>query len=1038
MLQKLFGGQPYDPYKYVNNANSYPALRDRARAEYVDETNRNQEVQQICDQIRRGDYTNDLDRSYWAKACEIADQTADSDVFAGGGNREALMAKRLEAAEATIQALKSKTPLSGNGSGGSNGNGYGRMPASDSSDSQGGPQKNLPAQGYMGTGGGGLGGGGGSGGGGGGSGGSGAGSDDFDDSDAFNPSRTLGTWGRPSAPGIHPASLQAAEDNGYVADDTAVFFKGRLYNERFNRDPCGRANDWTDDMYGRGRPVAVPYVGRAKNPDAPTEYSNLTPALWATTQDTRRQTGVILNPYTGETYKTFEEDLPPPNRDYSKPDGFYNRPNRILIQAQGGFDPRNPPPSKREVANQMPGPDAGPNVWGEQLYAREIGERAAGYSLREIFNNRNGEVPVEAVQDRRPVGYLGFQNAHQFVPYLQPTQRGFEDTNAFANRDGLPDLTEMLWVDDRAMTMPLMSKKKPDYSNYMRVANVGGGEGSEETTGAWVVRPDALDIPVPQRAIDEERGEAFGNPDPGFEATLAEHGFETRVRPHLFGEEVVRWISVAGLDVDPTFEGTYDTDRTLPQRESYSEQNPIQGAHLEQEFGRAQTMGPNDDSLENQRASYAENTPVGALVVSAIYQGRADTLVAEEGTLRLGGLSETYEPQIGLPQDNAGSQSGSYVVGAQLENVPANKQFKSFFDLNASNLQHTGRQLSDLAAPRANLKQNATIHSQRAAVTETVYEDEFTDRDPDRDSLLPQRLDYQTRHPVGPVGGTAWQENEADRESKEWDDPIPQRNSYHAKNKSFAQPGDVSGPAVAIGATSVQNTLVPQRLDYHGRAPVGGVDADRCEESLSYAAHDWDRIDPMRESYSEDSPYGGVDPSWGADQNLEHWESDHVDTQRASYSGKTMVTGAGNDEFGSYVYDVPMLRPTKKDWSLHENPGFGVDAGEWGDVLHDLYLNQKGYRGAQEDLYHPVSNHVPDQNGGNFNSIQFEGMYNNRIGPVKESLAYDQNMGQGSDYSHLYSRRPIPKLRNGSIRPDDPVHRFSGYANPEYRHMVEV
>jgi hypothetical protein len=279
---------------------------------------------------------------------------------------------------------------------------------------------------------------------------------------------------------------------------------------------------------------------------------------------------------------------------------------------------------------------------------------------------------------------------------------------------------------------------------------------------------------------------------------------------------------------------------------------------------------------------------------------------------------------------------------------------------------------------------------------------------------------------------------EGDRDSAEWDDLVPQRNSYHRKGIDFAQADEYGGPGSGIASTAVQNSTIPQRNEYQGRAPVGGVDSERFEESLSYAAHEWDRVDPMRESYSGDAPIGGVDPSWGSDPNLEDWESDHVDTQRASYSGKTMVTGVGYD-VGDYINDVPMLRPTRRDYYAGETGGtFGVDGGEWGDVLHDWYLNQKGYRGANEDMYHPVPNHVPDQNGGNFNSIQFEGMYNNRIGPVKESLAYGENLEQGSDYSHLYAPRPIPKLRNSSIRPDDQINRFSGYANPEYRHMVEV
>jgi hypothetical protein len=42
-----------------------------------------------------------------------------------------------------------------------------------------------------------------------------------------------------------------------------------------------------------------------------------------------------------------------------------------------------------------------------------------------------------------------------------------------------------------------------------------------------------------------------------------------------------------------------------------------------------------------------------------------------------------------------------------------------------------------------------------------------------------------------------------------------------------------------------------------------------------------------------------------------------------------------------------------------------------------------------------------------------------------------------ADYSEFYTQRQIPKMRNSDVRPDDQVHRFSGYANPTYTHFLE-
>lgn len=139
--------------------------------------------------------------------------------------------------------------------------------------------------------------------------------------------------------------------------------------------------------------------------------------------ENRLSTGVIVNAYTGKMYETFEEDLPPPTTDKSIPIEQFKKSNHRLIGMQGGYDNNAPRRHKREVCQDIPGEDAGPNVWGDQLYANRRRQEMQTRFSRDIWHNRNGIYSTEAVDDRKPVGFVGYVNTIRPMPYLPATFR---------------------------------------------------------------------------------------------------------------------------------------------------------------------------------------------------------------------------------------------------------------------------------------------------------------------------------------------------------------------------------------------------------------------------------------------------------------------------------------------------------------------------------------------------------------------------------------------------------------------------------------
>ena len=155
-------------------------------------------------------------------------------------------------------------------------------------------------------------------------------------------------------------------------------------------------------------------------------YGQYTDQLFKTqadNSDNKVSTGVMVNPYTGEMFETFENAMPPPTKDKSLLAERFDVVNPKLVWAQGGINPHAPLPTKKEICKVLPGVDHGPNVWGDQLYADERRKRLTEIANRDIWNNRNGDYSTaRGFAKEKPAGYTGLQPYYRPLPYLPPTQ----------------------------------------------------------------------------------------------------------------------------------------------------------------------------------------------------------------------------------------------------------------------------------------------------------------------------------------------------------------------------------------------------------------------------------------------------------------------------------------------------------------------------------------------------------------------------------------------------------------------------------------
>jgi hypothetical protein len=256
--------------------------------------------------------------------------------------------------------------------------------------------------------------------------------------------------------------------------------------------------------------------------------------------------------------------MPPPNTDKEIPRERFEHTNPRLTLMQGGIDPNRRRPNKKEVVQNLPRKDAGANVWGDQLYADRRRQEILTRVARDTWMNRNGDYSVEPFDDRKPVGYVGFQPAYRPLPYLPATQRA-----SLASRRGWTGIpTEQVPAPGATdQIFPRIATRKPDASTCARDLNING------STSDYVIYP-GVDI------HDTNRQTTGTIMVPGIvdgthgDANLTHSGYHENVRPPLTEEEETLTLGAAGevsngvVVVDPgslratlkaAMEGTFST-----------------------------------------------------------------------------------------------------------------------------------------------------------------------------------------------------------------------------------------------------------------------------------------------------------------------------------------------------------------------------------------------------------------------------------------------------------------------------------------------
>lgn len=177
-------------------------------------------------------------------------------------------------------------------------------------------------------------------------------------------------------------------------------------------------------------------------------------------------TGIMVNPYTGEMYETFENQMPPPNKDKFIPADRFEIVNPKLLQMFGGVNNHAPKPKKKEICLDVPGTDFGNNVWGDQLYAEERRKRMLEVIHRELWNNRSGDSSTaSAVAKEKPAGFVGVQQMYRALPYLPPTQE-------LDDKGYLPISDYVSSQPESTMIKAEVSVRKPDLTTcpYLPIA----------------------------------------------------------------------------------------------------------------------------------------------------------------------------------------------------------------------------------------------------------------------------------------------------------------------------------------------------------------------------------------------------------------------------------------------------------------------------------------------------------------------------------------------------------------------------------------
>lgn len=210
-----------------------------------------------------------------------------------------------------------------------------------------------------------------------------------------------------------------------------------------------------------GNKYKQPYIRHAMKNVRNHEYC---PEMYMTPYDrtpNKIATGVLTNPYTGEVFQTFEEGMPLPQKNDSLLPSQLKVTNPKLVQLQGGIDYNAPPPSKQEIAQNVPLINGGPNVWGDALYQPQLRQWFDQRATIQQWNNRNGILPNYGIQKEHPAGFIGPEvNYLRPVPYNPATMR-----NTYNLKDwklGVTDANYAGSMDTWNVVQPVVNNLDPN------------------------------------------------------------------------------------------------------------------------------------------------------------------------------------------------------------------------------------------------------------------------------------------------------------------------------------------------------------------------------------------------------------------------------------------------------------------------------------------------------------------------------------------------------------------------------------------------
>jgi hypothetical protein len=131
-------------------------------------------------------------------------------------------------------------------------------------------------------------------------------------------------------------------------------------------------------------------------------------------------TGSLINTYTGEVADTYEDAIPPPDREGDDFEAMVKSSQLKFQWANGGEQWKL---NKTELQQPLPAGDSGPALPNATYRTMQsVKLEAAERFTRDTYFSRNDLIPTEFQMTRNPFGYSGFQNMLRVNPWIPNTQ----------------------------------------------------------------------------------------------------------------------------------------------------------------------------------------------------------------------------------------------------------------------------------------------------------------------------------------------------------------------------------------------------------------------------------------------------------------------------------------------------------------------------------------------------------------------------------------------------------------------------------------